>query len=65
MQAVTEEILAEIRASAPAEGRGPVQVPGERERDLHAAAQGKPLMVPGRIWAAIEEMARDLNAVPD
>lgn len=65
MQAVTEEILAEIRASAPAEGRGRVQVPGERERDLHAAAQGKPLMVPGRIWAVIEEMARDLNAVPD
>ena len=42
MQAVAEEILSEIRASAPADGRGPVQVPGERERDLWAAAQGQP-----------------------
>ncbi|WP_127562043.1 Ldh family oxidoreductase [Nioella ostreopsis] len=64
MQVVAEEILAEIRVSAPAEGRGPVQVPGERERDLHATAQGKPLMVPGRIWAAIEEMAREMGAEP-
>lgn len=64
MQAVAEEILAEIRASAPAAGRGPVQVPGERERDLWAAAQGKPLRVPGKIWASIEAMARELNAVP-
>ncbi|TBX28530.1 Ldh family oxidoreductase [Nioella sediminis] len=65
MQAVAEEILAEIRASAPAEGRGPVQVPGERERDLYTAAQGKPLMVPGRIWAAIEDMAREMGAEPE
>jgi len=65
MQIVAEEILAEIRASAPVEGRGRVEVPGERERDLHAAAQGKPLMVPGKIWAAIEDLARDLNAVPN
>jgi hypothetical protein len=39
-------------------------VPGERERDLCAAAQGKPLMVPGRIWAAIEDMAREMGAEP-
>ncbi|MGI3183834.1 Ldh family oxidoreductase [Nioella aestuarii] len=65
MHAVAEEILAEIRASAPADGRERVEVPGEREREQCAAAQGKPLWVPGKIWAAIEEMARDLNAVPE
>lgn len=65
MQAVAEEILAEIRGSAPAASRGPVQVPGERERDLWVAAQGKPLMVARRIWEAIENMARDMGALPD
>ncbi len=65
MQQVAEEILAEIRGSAPVEGGGSVQVPGERERALHALAQGQPLMLPRRTWESIEAMARDLNATPD
>lgn len=62
MQAVAEEILAEIRGSAPAEGFDSVQVPGERERGLFEAAQGQPLRLPRKIWEAIEEMARDMDA---
>jgi uncharacterized oxidoreductase len=61
MQAVAEEILAEIRACAPAAGHERVEAPGERERRLHAAAQGRPLRIPRRIWEAIERMAAEMG----
>lgn len=61
MRTAAEEILAEIRASAPAAPGGRVQAPGERERDLRDAAKDRPLRVPRRIWEAIEDLARELN----
>lgn len=60
MQAVAEEILSEVRASAPASGHKAVLIPGERERDAFARSQGRPLRVPRRIWDAIQDLERDL-----
>lgn len=60
MQAVAEEILSEVRASAPATGHRAVLIPGERERDALARSQGRPLRVPRRIWDAIQDLERDL-----
>ena len=66
MQRVAEEILSEIRASAPQREAEPVQIPGERERALHAASQGQPLMVPRKIWETIMTLAQDHGVeVPD
>ncbi|MFV1566702.1 MULTISPECIES: Ldh family oxidoreductase [unclassified Phaeobacter] len=64
MRTAAEEILSEIRASTPAEGHNAVLVPGERERDLYTAAQGKPLRIPRQTWNAIEDLARELGVVP-
>ena len=47
--------------STPAEGHDAVLVPGERERDLYTAAQGKPLRIPRQTWNAIEDLARQLG----
>lgn len=61
MQAAAEEILSDIRTSAPSRPGETVQVPGERERELRAASRDRPLRVPRRIWDAIRDMARDLG----
>lgn len=61
MRAASEEILAEIRACAPVVGNHAVQVPGERERDLLAAAQCKPLRLPRQTWQAIQELCQELG----
>lgn len=64
MQAAAEEILAELRSSAPAPGHTAVQVPGERERALKAAAQDKPLLLPRQTWQAILDLADSLGLEP-
>jgi LDH2 family malate/lactate/ureidoglycolate dehydrogenase len=61
MQAMAEEILAEIRASPPAPGHARVEAPGERERALRDAAQGRPLRPPRRTWEAIEALAVEMG----
>ena len=61
MQIAAEEILSEIRSSAPAKGHDVVEVPGERERNLFAASQNQPLRIPRRIWGAIEDLASELG----
>lgn len=64
MQATAEEILSEIRASAPASGHEAVLIPGERERDALAGSQNRSLRVPRRIWEAIQGLERDLTGAP-
>ena len=59
MQAVAEEILAELRACPPAPGFESVQVPGERERELRATSQGK-IAVPEQTWRQLNDLAARL-----
>ncbi len=60
MQSVAEEVLAELRDCPPSPGFDKVQVPGERERALKKAADGK-IAVPKATWDQIETLARRLQ----
>lgn len=56
LQKAAEEILSDIRACPPLPGTSSVSVPGERERDFLAAAQGAPLMLPRQVWEQIKSL---------
>lgn len=61
MRAVAEEILAELRACPPAPGFERVEVPGERERAMKAAANGQ-IAVPEQTWRQLNDLAARLTA---
>jgi len=56
MRAAAETILADIRDCRPTEGFERVEIPGERERDARAAANGR-ISIPRRTWAQILSVA--------
>ena len=56
-----EEILAELRACPPSDGFARVEVPGERERRQARSSRGE-IHIPGKLWAEIQALDRDLEA---
>jgi LDH2 family malate/lactate/ureidoglycolate dehydrogenase len=52
MQSAAEAVLAELRNCPPAPGFERVEVPGERERECRARAQGT-IRLPGKTWRQI------------
>jgi len=60
MQAAAEEVLADLRSCPPAPGFHQVEIPGERERNHRAAANGQ-AAVPQETWAQILALAERLG----
>jgi len=60
IEASAEEVLAELRNCPPAPGFTQVEVPGERERNHHAASEGR-IAVPDETWAQINKLAHNLG----
>ena len=56
MQTAAEAILAELRTCPPAPGFAAVEIPGERERNHHQAAQDL-IHVPEETWDQIVALA--------
>jgi len=57
---VAEDILAELRSCPPAPGFQRVEIPGERERNQAAAADGH-IAIPEKTWGDIMALARSLG----
>ena len=61
LKAKAEEILKELRNSAPAPGHERVEIPGEREREHRELSKGK-LSIPKLTWKQICDLEKSLNA---
>jgi len=61
MQAVAEEILADLRDCPPAPGFDRVEVPGERERDQRAANAAAGVSLPENTWNQIVALGTRLG----
>ena len=61
LQAAAEEVLAELRQCPPAPGFERVEVPGEREREQRALADGI-VLIPARTWQQILDLRDSLES---
>jgi len=62
IRVAAEEVLDELRNGPPAPGFLRVEIPGERERDHRAAANGK-IGVPEQTLRQLNDLALELGAI--
>jgi len=65
MQAIAEEILAELRNCPPAPGFERVEIPGEREREYRDQTRANGIAMPRQTLRQIEALAQRLQAAAD